>query len=104
MAYNMARRTGEIGIRMALGARPGDIRTLVLRESLMLIGAGVLVGLPVALAATQLTRQMLFGLSPTDPAVFASAVLLLVVVGVLAACLPAWRASRTEPAIALRNQ
>ena len=104
MAYNMARRTGEIGIRMALGARPGDIRTLVLRESLVLIGAGLLAGLPIALAATQLTRKMLFGLSPGDPTVFGAAVLLLVIVGVMAASLPAWRASRIAPAIALRNE
>jgi predicted permease len=104
MAYNLARRTGEIGIRMALGARPVDIRSLVLREALLLIGAGLLVGLPAALLAAKLTRGMLYGLNPGDPAVFAAAVVFLIAVGVIAACLPAWRASRTEPAIALRTQ
>jgi ABC-type antimicrobial peptide transport system permease subunit len=104
MAYNMSRRTGEIGIRMALGAKPGDIGGLVLREALLLIGVGVLIGLPAAFAAGRFIRGMLYGLGESDPLVLTLATGMLAIVGIAAACIPAWRASRIEPSVALRCQ
>jgi predicted permease len=103
MAYAMSRRTGEIGIRMALGAQPGDIRWLALSESLRLICAGVVVGIPVALAAGSLVRGLLYGMSATDPWVLALAALVMIAVALLAGWLPAARAARIDPNSALRQ-
>jgi predicted permease len=103
MAYNMSRRTTEIGIRMALGARPGDIRRLALRESLQLTAAGVIVGIPGALAAGSLVRGLLYGMTATDPWVFGAATLVMIAVALLAGWLPAARAARTDPNTALRQ-
>jgi ABC-type antimicrobial peptide transport system permease subunit len=80
MAYNMSRRTSEIGIRMALGARPDDIRRLALGESLRLTGAGVMVGIPGALAAGRLVRGLLYGIRATDPWVLGAAALVMIAV------------------------
>jgi predicted permease len=103
MSYAMSRRTGEIGIRMALGAQPRDIRWLALRGSLRLIGAGVVVGIPVALAAGSLVRGLLYGMSSTDPWVLALSALAMIAVGLLAGWLPAARAARVDPNLALRQ-
>jgi predicted permease len=103
MAYAMSRRTSEIGIRMALGARPGDIRRLALVESLHLICAGVMVGATVALAAGGLVRGLLYGMSAADPVVLATAVLIMIAVALLAGWLPAARAARIDPNYALRQ-
>jgi predicted permease len=104
MAYNVARRTREIGIRMAIGAEPADVRWQVLRESLMLVSAGIVIGVPVAIAGTRLVRSMLFGLGAADPVVLISAAALLMSVAALAGFLPARRASRVDPMIALRYE
>jgi predicted permease len=104
MAYTVARRTGEIGIRMAIGARPVDILGMVLRESVRVVLAGSVAGLVAAVAATQLIRSQLYGLSPHDPPVLTGAALALVVVTMLAAYVPARRASRVDPLRALRNE
>jgi ABC-type antimicrobial peptide transport system permease subunit len=103
MAYSMARRAGEIGIRMALGARSRDIRWMAWSESLRLIGAGVMVGVPVVLGAGRLLRGLLYGVSATDPWVLGAATLVMFAVALLAGWLPAARAARIDPNSALRQ-
>jgi len=100
----VARRTGEIGIRMAVGARPADILRMVLRESMGLVLAGSAAGLVAALAATRAIRSQLYGLTPHDPFVLAGAALVLAGVTMLAAGIPARRAARVDPLRALRNE
>jgi predicted permease len=104
MSYSVARRTNEIGIRMALGARSQDVVRLVLGESLMLVAAGVAIGVAIALAAGQLVAKLLFGLAPTDIYSTAGAVLLMLIVSVAAGYLPARRASRIDPMTALHAE
>jgi predicted permease len=104
ISYRVVRRTGEIGIRMALGAQQSDVLWMVTRETLSLILIGVAIGLPVALAATRLITSLLFGLSPTDPFTISSATFLLTVVCAFAGYLPARRASRVDPMAALRYE
>ena len=104
MTYNVARRTRDIGIRMALGAAPGDVRWQVLRETLVLVFIGIAIGVPAALAGTRLVRSMLFGLGFADPIVVVAAAALLTVVAVLAGFLPARRASQVDPMVALRYE
>ena len=102
MSYNVVRRTNEIGIRMALGAQSGGVLWLVLKECLILLAIGVAVGIPATLAAGGLVRSQLFGLSPSDSLTVAVAVSSISVVSLLAAYLPARRASRVDPVVALR--
>jgi predicted permease len=104
MAYTVARRTNEIGIRMAIGARPANILSMVLRDGLRVVLAGSVTGLIAAVAATRLIRSQLYGLSPYDPAVLTGAAVVLVAVTMLAAAIPARRASRVDPLRALRNE
>ena len=104
MSYSVARRTNEIGIRMALGARSQDVVRLVLGESLMLVAAGVTIGVAIALAAGQLVAKLLFGLAPTDIYSTAGAVLLMLMVSMAAGYLPARRASRIDPMTALHAE
>lgn len=104
IATAVAQRTHEFGIRMALGAAPRSLLSLVLRESLGLAGAGVAVGSLVALFATRALKASLYGISSTDPLTWAAVVTLLVVVALLASLLPARRATRVDPAIALRAE
>jgi predicted permease len=104
MAYNVARRTRDIGIRMALGAAPGDVRWQVLRETLVLVFIGIAIGVPAALAGTRLIRSLLFGLGFADPIVIVSAAALLALVAALAGFVPARRASRVDPMVALRYE
>jgi predicted permease len=104
MAYSVTRRTGEIGLRMALGAERRDVLWLILREVLVLVLIGVAMGIPAALAGTQLISSFLFGLTPSDPGTIAVAALLMVAVAALAGYLPARRASRVDPMVALRHE
>ena len=104
MAYAVARRTREIGIRLALGAQPVSVLWLVLREALGLALIGMVIGLGGALLATRLISSLLFGLTPTDPPTIAIAALLMLAVAALAGYLPAHRASRVDPLVALRHE
>jgi predicted permease len=100
--YAVARRTNEIGIRMALGAERGHVLRAILVESLLLVAAGAALGLAAALAAGRLVATLLNGLTPTDPATIAVAIAVLLAVSALAGYLPARRASRVDPVVALR--
>jgi predicted permease len=102
LSYGVASRTTEIGIRMALGARRGDVFWLILREAFWLVAIGVVVGLPLIFAVTRLAAALLFDLSPTDPISLISAALLLLGVALLAGYLPSRRATRVDPMVALR--
>src|SRR5215213_674510 len=104
MAHGVARRTNEIGIRMALGARGGHIAWMVLRETLYLVLAGLVLGVPAALLGAKLIAAQLFGLSATDPLTLVGAAIVLTVVAMLAGYLPARRASRVNPLKALRYE
>jgi predicted permease len=104
MSYNVSRRTNEIGIRMALGAQRSDVLGLVMRESMILVAVGIAVGLGVAVAASRLVTTLLFGLSPTDVGTMALAVAVMAMVSSLAGYLPARRAARVDPMIALRYE
>jgi predicted permease len=104
ISYGVARRTKEMGIRMALGAQRNNVVWLVLKESLLLIIIGIAIGLPAAFAATRLIASTLFGLGATDPATFAVVAMVLTVVAMLACYLPARRATKIDPMIALRYE
>jgi predicted permease len=103
MAAAVTRRTAEIGIRMALGAERRTVGWMVLRQSMLLVAVGVAIGVPAALMSTHMVESLLFGLSPSDPAVLASAALILTIVSAVAAYVPARRAARVDPVVALRN-
>ena len=103
VSYSVSQRTHELGIRTALGARPGQVVALVLRHGLKLVGAGVAFGLAGGLVASRSLSALLFGMSPLDPVAYASVALLIAGVGLLACVLPARRAVRVDPVIALRN-
>jgi len=102
LACAVAERTREIGIRMALGAEKNDITRMILRRSLLLVSAGVALGVAGALAVTRVLAKLLFEVKPSDPATFLGVAALLVAVALLAGLLPARRATRVDPLIALR--
>ncbi|PYU51369.1 MAG: hypothetical protein DMG53_01550 [Acidobacteria bacterium] len=104
MAYSVARRTRDFGIRLALGAEPGNVLWQVLRETLVLVLLGISIGVPLALGGTHLVRSMLFGLGFADPVAILLAATLLTIVAALAGFLPAWRASQVDPMVALRYE
>ncbi len=104
MAYNVARRTREIGLRMALGAFGGDVVWLVLREALIVLALGMAVGLPVALGLARYAQSQLFGVHFADPLTLALAVASLSLAATLAGFIPARRASRVDPLFALRYE
>jgi len=104
LAYNVAQRTQEIGIRMALGAQRRDVLGLVLRHGMALVAAGIAVGVVGAFALTRVMRSLLFGVSPTDPLTFTIVPLLLCGVAFLASWLPARRAAKVDPMVALRYE
>jgi ABC-type antimicrobial peptide transport system permease subunit len=104
MAYTVARRTREIGIRVALGAGRGTLLKLVMREVALLTGIGIAIAIPASLALTQLVRSQLYGILPTDPLSIALASLVLISVALLAGYIPAERATRIDPLRALRYE
>ncbi len=104
LAYNVADRTREIGVRMALGAPRRDVIWMVIRDALMLLAAGVMVGVPVGIAATRLFQAMLFGVTKTDLLSIASAIVTLIATCAVAAIVPVRRATRVDPLVALRYE
>jgi predicted permease len=104
MAYSVANRRNEIGIRMALGAQPSQVRGMILRESSWLTGAGIAVGVGASLVLTRLVKSMLYGIQPWDPLTLCSGVLILMTVALAASWIPARRAARVQPMEALRHE
>ena len=104
LAYSVVRRTNEIGIRMAIGAFPRNIVWMVLRETLILVAAGVVCGIPIALGLSRFVESLLFGLEPNDALTIAAVALLMVVIALVAATAPARRAARIDPLVALRYE
>jgi putative ABC transport system permease protein len=104
MSYAVARRTQEMGVRMALGARSTQVVGLVLWQGMRAIAIAIVLGLGVSVVATRLIRTQLFGVEPTDPTTFAAVPIALALVAVAACYLPARRASRVDPVVALRAE
>jgi predicted permease len=104
VSYNVARRTGEIGIRMALGARRGSVVGMILRQVMAMAAVGLAAGVPVAFGASKLVASFLFGTKPNDPLALGAAVAILLSAAVLAGYAPARRASRIDPMVALRHE
>jgi predicted permease len=104
MSYAVSQRTQEIGVRVALGAEPGSIHSMVIRDGMRLAGVGLGLGAGVALFATRLARSLLFDVSPTDPLAFAASVVGVLAVALLACYLPARRAARVDPLVAMRAE
>jgi putative ABC transport system permease protein len=104
IAYSVSRRTQEMGIRMALGARPADVARLVVGQSLALTGVGLVAGCLGALAVTRFLRSYLYGVSPFDPMAYVLACVLLLAVAIAAAWIPARRSARVDPMVALREE
>jgi putative ABC transport system permease protein len=103
VAYSVAQRTHEIGVRMAIGARPADVRRMVLADGGRLALVGVAIGTVLALVAARVLRGLLFHVSASDPATFVAVGGALIVVATLASYIPARRATRVDPMVALRN-
>ena len=104
MSLNVNSRLQEFGIRTALGAAPGDVLRLVIGNGMRLAGAGIVLGVGGALWLTRLIESLLFEVKPTDPTTFTAAILLLASVALLACYVPARRATRVDPVVALRNE
>jgi predicted permease len=104
MSYSVAQQTREIGIRMALGAQRRDVLTMTVKQGLKLVGVGLAIGLVAAFILTRVMATLLFGISATDPLTFISISLVLLAVAILASYIPALRATRVDPMIALRAQ
>jgi ABC-type antimicrobial peptide transport system permease subunit len=102
MAFQVARRQKEIGIRMALGARPVQVTGMVLAETAVPVGAGVAIGVAGAFGLTRVAEKMLYGVAPTDPVTFAGASVILILLALLAAYVPSRRAARLSPIETLR--
>jgi ABC-type antimicrobial peptide transport system permease subunit len=103
LSYTVRQRTAEIGVRMALGAGRSQVVGMVLRDGLMLTGAGLLIGLPVAGAVARGSASLLYGIGVLDPVTFIAVPALMMAAAAVACILPAWKASRIDPVISLRH-
>jgi ABC-type antimicrobial peptide transport system permease subunit len=103
MAFVVDQRTNEFGIRMALGAERGGIMGMVLRRAALYVGTGLVVGLGIALGMSMIVKSFLFNVAPTEPVVYIAIAVLLIAVALVAALVPALRASRVDPIVALRS-
>jgi putative ABC transport system permease protein len=104
ISLNVTNRINEFGIRMALGAQPGNVRTLVLGEGMRVAAIGGAVGLLVSLVLTRLLDKLLFGVTPTDPLTFVAVTTVLTIASLIASYLPARRATKVDPLVALRYE
>ena len=104
MSYTVSRRSNEIGIRLAMGARAADVLKMVIAEAGWMVAIGVIIGVTLGLGAAKAASTLLFGLQPTDPATLISATALLISIGLLASYLPARRASKLDPMTTLRQE
>jgi ABC-type antimicrobial peptide transport system permease subunit len=104
MAYSVSRRTREMGLRMALGARAGEVRRHVLGQALRIALVGTVIGLVAAVPASRLVRSQLYGVQPTDPVTIIGVILVLALAAAVAAYVPARRATRVDPVVALRSE
>jgi ABC-type antimicrobial peptide transport system permease subunit len=104
IAYSVSQRTREIGIRLAVGAQRGDVLRLIVGEGLKTTAVGVVLGLIAALFATRVLDSLLYGVTATDPVIFVTNAAILVAVALLASAVPARRASRVDPMVALRTE
>jgi putative ABC transport system permease protein len=104
LAYSVAQRTREIGVRMALGARPGDVTRMILGRGLRLSAIGLVAGVALAAALGVLLRSLLFGVTPAAPMIYAGTAAALIIVALAACVIPAQRAARVDPVVALRDE
>jgi ABC-type antimicrobial peptide transport system permease subunit len=104
LAYAVARRTREIGVRIAVGATTRHVSSLVLRDALVLVGAGLGLGIPAALLSARVLESLVFGITVSDTNTLMASATLLMVIALSAAVIPAWRAVRVDPMIALRAE
>jgi putative ABC transport system permease protein len=104
MSYTVAERTREIGVRMALGAQTGNVMRMVLKHGMALAGAGAMIGLAASFALTSLISGLLFGVQATDPATLVAITLLLLLVAMVSCLIPARRATKVDPLVALRHE
>jgi ABC-type antimicrobial peptide transport system permease subunit len=104
MAYKVARRTGEIGIRMALGAPRKRLVWMVVSEVIVLASVGLAISVPIALTSVRLVKSFLYGMKPNDPWTLIGSAVALIIAAILAGCLPARNASRIDPLVALRHE
>jgi ABC-type antimicrobial peptide transport system permease subunit len=104
MSYNIARRTGEVGIRMALGAQRRTVVWMVLREVLVLAGGGLAFGIPIALGTSRFVASLLYQVKPNDSGALAAAVGIILGAALVAGYIPAYRASRIDPMVAVRHE
>jgi ABC-type antimicrobial peptide transport system permease subunit len=104
IAFHVARRTHEIGVRIALGARPAGVVGMVVRRSLLLAALGVAAGIALALGAARLASSLLFGIAPHDPVSYVAAAAVLLLAAIAAGSIPALRAARVDPVTALRSE